>query len=173
MGVAQVRYTAMRCHGGSASRATGASACACGTRDTAALCSWRRVRAQRYGAATSVGVCLCGRMCAPQGPPGSEDRALGEQAAEEHSVLCAVLSCGRPVNSLAATTTEAVGKLLVPATQHGAGCGVRCQAAGAGVTGSTYDGVACAADAIAVDPRLRRERVRWGAAMAKGSAPGG
>ena len=66
-------------------------------------------------------------MCAPQGPPGSEDRALGEHAAEEHSVLCAVLPGGRPVDPLAATTTEAVGKLLVPATQHGAGCGVRCQ----------------------------------------------
>ena len=58
-------------------------------------------------------------------------RALGEHAAEEHSVLCAVLPCGRPVYPLAATTTEAVVKLLVPATQHGAGCGVRCQGAGA------------------------------------------
>ena len=95
------------------------------------------MRAQRYGAATSVRrVSLREDVCATgsAGQAGSEDRAIGEHAAEEHSVLCAVLPCGRPVDSLFATTKEAVGKLLVPATQHGAGCGVHCQGAGAGVT---------------------------------------
>ena len=37
----------------------------------------------------------------------------------------AVLSRCRPADSLAATTTDVVGKLLVPATQHGAGCSVQ------------------------------------------------
>ena len=47
------------------------------------------------------------RMCAPQSLPGSEVRALREHAADVHSVRCAVLPCSRPVDPLAATTTEA------------------------------------------------------------------
>ena len=62
--------------------------------------------------------------------------------------------------------------LLVSATQHGASCGVQVvKESGAGVAGAGCDGAESAADAVSAAPHLRRERVRWGVAMAVGSAP--
>ena len=93
------------------------------------------MRAQRHEAATPVGLLSLG-MGAPQGAPCKRAGAAGLRAtcarrghaatAEENAVLlCVVLpGCGR-TDWLAATSREAVGKLLVPATQHGAGCGVQ------------------------------------------------
>ena len=58
------------------------------------------------------------------------------------------------------------------ATQHDAGCGVQVvKESGAGVAGAGCDGAESAADAVSAAPHLRRERVRWGVAMAVGSAP--
>ena len=66
----------------------------------------------------------------------------------------AVLPCCP--DSHATLTPEAVGKLLVPATQHGTGCGVRfLKESGAGVAGAGCDGAARAADAVSAAPPWR------------------
>ena len=74
----------------------------------------------------------------------ADGQAVGKVRSEhaataERTVLWYVL-CGRTalIRSLA-TSREAVGKLLVPATQHGAGCGVQvCE--GVGSRGSLEPG---------------------------------
>ena len=99
--------------------------------------------------------------------------ARGEHAviAEEHAVLCAVLPCSP--DSLAAMSREAGWQAVGgSATQHGTGCSVQVvKESGAGVAGAGCDGAESAADAVSAAPHLRRERVRWGVAMAVGSAP--
>ena len=85
-------------------------------------------------------------------------------------MLCAALPyCP---DALAATTTEAVGKLLGFATQHGgAGLCRFVEESGAGVAGAGCDGAESAADAVSAAPH-RRGAVWWcGVAMIVGSAP--
>ena len=63
--------------------------------------------------------------------------------------------------------------LLVPATQHGAGCGVQFVEESGGsrqATRAGCDGAALRTPSPLL-PHLRRERVRWGVALAVGSAP--
>ena len=77
--------------------------------------------------------------------------------------------CCRPADSLAAISTQAVGKLLACATQHGASCGVQV-VKGVGSRGSLEPGAMAQRALRTPSPLLlRRERVRWGVAV--GSAP--
>mmetsp|Transcript_43717 Transcript_43717/g.92992 ORF Transcript_43717/g.92992 Transcript_43717/m.92992 type:complete len:182 (-) Transcript_43717:186-731(-) len=116
-----VRCTALRVHGSAAGRrGLGVHMHMRDPRHRGRLQLEVRVRAQRHAAATSVGFVSLG-MCAPQGAvqeggqAGCEEGELGEHAAiaEEPAVLCAVLPCC--LDSLAATSREAVGKLSLGA----------------------------------------------------------
>ena len=109
--------------------------CACGTSATVRAYGWR-VSAQRQsgndtrGARISGDVCAAGCAVQEGGRAGSGCARRGarcHRGGARHAR--AVLPCCP--DSHAITTTEAVGKLLVPATQHGAGCGVQvCEGVG-------------------------------------------
>ena len=144
----------------------------------AATCSRRRVRAQRHEAATAVGLVsledVCATGCAVQeGGRAAGEGALGEHAAMRRSAPCYVLCCRAARDSLAATTTEAVGKLL--GFRHTARRRLRraglWRSREPGVAGAGCDGAASAADAVSAAPHPVGNVWWWGVAMAVGSAP--
>ena len=103
-------------------------------------------------------------MCSTRAGGQWVRRARGSTQPSRRSAPCYVLCCRAARIRSLATSREAVGKLLVPATQHGAGCGVQ-----------VCEGVGSRMVEQHCGRRLRCSRISvgnvwwWGVAM--GSAP--
>ena len=115
---------------------------------------------------------LCGRMCAPQGPPGRRAARVvrsGGMLRRSTPCTCAVLPCGRPVDSLASTSTEAVGKLSLGARHTARRRLRRAVCEGAGLLELDARVQRALRTPSPLLPHLRGESVRWGTDV--GSAP--
>ena len=105
-------------------------------------------------------------MCSTRAGGQWVRRARGSTQPSRRSAPCYVLCCRAARIRSLATSREAVGKLLVPATQHGAGCGVQ-----------VCEGVGSRMVEQHCGRRLRCSRISvgnvwwWGVAMGMGSAP--
>ena len=84
-------------------------------------CEWEVV----VGAAALGSRKVCAAGCAVQEGGQAVRKVRSGAATAEERARAAVLRCCRPLDSLAATSREAAGKLLGSATQHGTGCGVQ------------------------------------------------